>query len=283
MRPSVLRPVLLASHDASSRILTLTLNRPEARNALNRELIRTLTTTLELVAAEPPGRTRAVVIAAAGAAFCSGHDLRELATLERAEAARVFSDCSHLMSTIRAAPAPVIAAVHGAAHAAGCQLAATCDVAVSHHAASFATPGTRIGLFCHTPGVALARAIGSRAALPLLLSGRPVDAPTALRLGLVHEVFVFFAHPPISPICRTPLFPISHLLFCFDSLEGASTSEVCAGFAFVPTSNGGADALLSAARDGTLGFSSLADAEAPFSRVSPCVVAWGGSQPDGEV
>ena len=211
MRPSV----LLASHDASSRILTLTLNRPEARNALNRELIRTLTTTLELVAAEPPGRTRAVVIAAAGAAFCSGHDLRELATLERAEAARVFSDCSHLMSTIRAAPAPVIAAVHGAAHAAGCQLAATCDVAVSHHAASFATPGTRIGLFCHTPGVALARAIGSRAALPLLLSGRPVDAPTALRLGLVHEVFVFFAHPPISPICRTPLFPISHLLFLF--------------------------------------------------------------------
>ncbi len=129
------------------------------------------------------------MIAGAGPAFCAGHDLRELRTDPRRETyERVFAQCSELMLAIVRLPKPVIAEVHGVATAAGCQLVATCDLAVAAEDARFATPGVNIGLFCSTPMVALTRAVGRKAAMEMLLTGKLIDAETAQAIGLVNRV-----------------------------------------------------------------------------------------------
>jgi len=177
--------VLLESLDEG--VLRLTLNRPAARNALSVGLMRALCQALDRAAADKASRV--VVIAGAGPAFCAGHDLRELQRDPNREAyQRVFAQCSALMLQIVHLPKPVIAEVHGIATAAGCQLVATCDLAVAAEDARFATPGVNIGLFCSTPMVALTRAVGRKAAMEMLLTGELVDAATAKTLGLVNRV-----------------------------------------------------------------------------------------------
>src|SRR5438132_12558961 len=178
-------PVLLEDRDQG--VLRLTLNRPEARNALSAALMSALLDALGRAAEEP--QARVVVIAGAGPVFCAGHDLRELRTDRRRETyGRIFAQCSELMLAIVRLPKPVIAEVHGVATAAGCQLVATCDLAVATEDARFATPGVNIGLFCSTPMVALTRAVGRKAAMEMLLTGKLVDAPTAQAIGLVNRV-----------------------------------------------------------------------------------------------
>jgi enoyl-CoA hydratase/carnithine racemase len=163
-------------------VTRITLDRPERRNALSVEVMEELTAALE----EATGRV--VVIAGGGPAFSAGHDLDELLAADPAAAERVFSVCTRLMATVRAIDQPVIARVHGVATAAGCQLVATCDLAVAESGARFATPGVRIGLFCSTPMVPLARSVGPKRALEMLFTGDLVDAATALDWGLVNRV-----------------------------------------------------------------------------------------------
>ena len=173
--------------ERTDSVLRLTLNRPEARNALSRALMTALVEALGRAAADP--ETRVIVIAGACPAFCAGHDLRELRADPRRETyERVFALCSELMLTITRLPKPVIAEIHGVATAAGCQLVATCDLAVAAEEARLATPGVNIGLFCSTPMVALSRAIGRKAAMEMLLTGELIDAATARALGLVNRV-----------------------------------------------------------------------------------------------
>jgi enoyl-CoA hydratase/carnithine racemase len=168
-------------------VMRLVLNRPAARNALSIELMAALQGALARAAAA--SECRVVVIAGAGPAFCAGHDLRELRSdNSRAAYERTFAQCSALMLQIVRLPKPVIAEVHGIATAAGCQLVATCDLAVAAEEARFATPGVNIGLFCSTPMVALTRAVGRKAAMEMLLTGDLVDAATAKMLGLVNRV-----------------------------------------------------------------------------------------------
>src|SRR5437868_5533603 len=168
-------------------VLRLTLNRPEARNALSIELMTALVEGLGRAADDP--HSRVVVIAGAGPAFCAGHDLRELRQDPRRETyQRIFALCSELMLAIVRLPKPVIAEVHGIATAAGCQLVATCDLAVAAAEARFATPGVNIGLFCSTPMVALSRAIGRKPVMEMLLTGELIDAASAKALGLVNRV-----------------------------------------------------------------------------------------------
>jgi enoyl-CoA hydratase/carnithine racemase len=165
----------------------LTLNRPQARNALTLSLMAALDAELAAIADDPD--VLVVVIAGAGPAFCAGHDLREMRARPQREAyAETFGLCSRLMQRIVHLPKPVIARVHGIATAAGCQLVATCDLAVASTTARFATPGVDIGLFCSTPMVALTRAVGRKAAMEMLLSGEPIDAAKAQALGLVNRV-----------------------------------------------------------------------------------------------
>ena len=179
--------VAVLLQERADGVLRLTLNRPQARNALSVELMMTLVDTLQRAASEPAARV--VVITGAGPAFCAGHDLRELREDPRRETyQRVFALCSELMLTIVGLPKPVIAEVHGVATAAGCQLVATCDLAVAAEEARFATPGVNIGLFCSTPMVALSRAVGRKAAMDMLLTGELIDAATARSLGLVNRV-----------------------------------------------------------------------------------------------
>jgi len=178
-------PVLLKESDRG--VLRLTLNRPDARNALSAALMLELLDALARVAEDP--QARVVVIAGAGPAFCAGHDLREIRTDQGRETyERVFALCSELMLAIVRLPKPVIAEVHGVATAAGCQLVATCDLAVAAADAWFATPGVNIGLFCSTPMVALTRAVGRKAAMEMLLTGKLIDADTAQGIGLVNRV-----------------------------------------------------------------------------------------------
>ena len=178
-------PVLL--EERTDGVLRLTLNRPAARNALSIGLMRALVEALGSAAGDP--QVRVVVIAGAGPAFCAGHDLRELRDDQRRETyEHVFSLCSELMLAIVRLPKPVIAEIHGVATAAGCQLVATCDLAVAAEDARFATPGVNIGLFCSTPMVALTRAVGRKAAMEMLLTGEFVDAVTARAIGLVNRV-----------------------------------------------------------------------------------------------
>ncbi len=179
-------PLLLAERDAHG-VLRLVMNRPAARNALSMALMGELIAALDQAAEDK--ETRVVVIAGAGVGFCPGHDLRELRADPSREAyARIFDRCSEMMQKIVRLPKPVIAEVHGIATAAGCQLVASCDLAVAAVDARFATPGVNIGLFCSTPMVALSRAIGRKAAMEMLLTGDFIDAATAQALGLVNRV-----------------------------------------------------------------------------------------------
>ncbi len=166
--------------------VVLTMNRPEQRNALSTRLMQELTEQLERQSARP--EVRVVVLKGAGPAFSAGHDLRELVDRSLGEERQVFDVCTRMMETVQRIPQPVIAAVHGIATAAGCQLVATCDLAVASEQARFATPGVKIGLFCSTPMVPLSRNIGRKRALEMLLSGKPIDARTAEAWGLVNRV-----------------------------------------------------------------------------------------------
>jgi enoyl-CoA hydratase/carnithine racemase len=183
-------PVLL--REDVGEIAVLTLNRPEARNSLSDELLAALAHALAAIAADRS--VRVVVLAANGPAFCAGHDLKEL-TAHRSAADRgreyfrhVMDSCSAMMQAIVRLPKPVIAAVGGTATAAGCQLVASCDLAVASTAASFATPGVDIGLFCSTPMVALSRNVAPKHAMEMLLTGEAVSAEEARRIGLVNRV-----------------------------------------------------------------------------------------------
>ncbi|HLI21218.1 MAG TPA: enoyl-CoA hydratase [Stellaceae bacterium] len=168
-------------------VATLTLNRPQARNALSVALMNALQSLLDAIAGD--NSVRVLVIAGAGRAFCAGHDLKELrANPGRQSYEAVFGQCAKLMTSIVKLPKPVIARVHGVATAAGCQLAASCDLVVAAADARFATPGVNIGLFCSTPMVALSRAIGRKQAMEMLLTGSPIDAEQARQWGLVNRV-----------------------------------------------------------------------------------------------
>jgi enoyl-CoA hydratase/carnithine racemase len=174
---------LLVERGKSARI---TLNRPERRNALSLELMQELIRALESVAADPESRT--IVLDGPGPVFSSGHDLSEMIGRDLGFYQQLFDTCTVLMETIHRVPQPVIAKVHGVATAAGCQLVATCDLAVASDDARFATPGVRIGLFCSTPMVAVSRAIGRKRAMEMLLSGELIDAETAMAWGLLNRV-----------------------------------------------------------------------------------------------
>ena len=166
-------------------IAIVTLNRPERRNALSLEMM------LDLIAAlEEIGRNReirAVILAASGKVFCSGHDLAQMSGRDINEYRRIFDVCTRLMQTLQSIPQPVIAEVQGSATAAGCQLVATCDLAIASEEAAFATPGVKIGLFCTTPMVALTRAIGRKRAMQMLLTGEMVPARAAAEWGLINQ------------------------------------------------------------------------------------------------
>jgi len=173
-------------------VAVLTLNRPQARNSLSEELIAALSHALAATAGERS--VRVVVLAANGPVFCAGHDLKEL-TAHRSAPDRgrehfrhVMDTCSAMMQAIVRLPKPVIAAVGGTATAAGCQLVASCDLAVASTAANFATPGVDIGLFCSTPMVALSRNVAPKHAMEMLLTGEAVSAEEARRIGLVNRV-----------------------------------------------------------------------------------------------
>jgi enoyl-CoA hydratase/carnithine racemase len=178
--------VLRESRDEHG-VLRLTLNRPAARNALSMELMAAMIEALKRADADK--EVRVVVIAGAGPGFCPGHDLREMRADPSREAyVRIFDRCSEMMQMIVRLKKPVIAEVHGIATAAGCQLVASCDLAVAAEDATFATSGINVGLFCSTPMVALSRAIGRKAAMEMLLTGDFIDAATAKALGLVNHV-----------------------------------------------------------------------------------------------
>ncbi len=164
----------------------VTLERPERRNALSLDLMLELMQSLDVVASRPDAQV--VILAAAGKVFSSGHDLSEMTGRTLEEYRRIFDVCTQLMTKIQSIPQPVIAQVQGTATAAGCQLVATCDLAVASSDAMFATPGVKIGLFCSTPMVALTRAIGRKRAMEMLLTGRAIDARTAADWGLVNRV-----------------------------------------------------------------------------------------------
>ena len=172
--------------DTESGIITLTLNRPDRRNALSLELMRELIAALEQVRNDKA--VRAVILAANGKVFSSGHDLSQMTGRTVNDYRQIFDVCTVLMQTIQAIPQPVIARVQGIATAAGCQLVATCDLAIANDDAQFATPGVKIGLFCTTPMVALTRAIGRKRAMEMLLTGKVIDAHTAADWGLVNRV-----------------------------------------------------------------------------------------------
>lgn len=173
-------------YEAADGIVRLTLNRPAKRNALSQALLGQLGAALERIAADPSARV--VVLAANGAVFSSGHDLNEMVGRSEAEYQAVFENCSAVTQQIRRLPQVVIARVQGLATAAGCQLAASCDLVVAGQEAMFATPGVKIGLFCTTPMVPLVRAIPAKFAMEMLLTGKPISATRAYELGLVNRV-----------------------------------------------------------------------------------------------
>ena len=177
-------PILLRQDREGIAILTL--NRPQARNAISIALMEELSVALAALARDPA--VKVVILAAAGPAFCAGHDLKELRSLPRREAYEsVFRHCSEVMLAILRLPKPVIARVQGIATAAGCQLVASCDLAVAAEGARFATPGVNIGLFCSTPMVALSRAVPRKQAMEMLLTGEPISASEAVAVGLINR------------------------------------------------------------------------------------------------
>jgi enoyl-CoA hydratase/carnithine racemase len=184
-------PLVLLREDRGG-IAILTLNRPQARNSLSEALLQALGDALSAIARDRA--VRVVVLAANGPAFSAGHDLKEL-NAHRSEADRgrayfkhIMGLCSRVMQQIVTLPQPVIAAVQATATAAGCQLVASCDLAVASQAAKFATPGVNIGLFCSTPMVALSRNVSRKHAMRMLLTGDLISADEAVRIGLVNEV-----------------------------------------------------------------------------------------------
>jgi enoyl-CoA hydratase/carnithine racemase len=188
--PTPQPPILLQENVGSIRVLTL--NRPAARNSLSESLIAELHAALTAI--RDDNSVRAVVIAANGPAFSAGHDMKEL-TAHRSDADRgrayfgqIMNACSAMMQAVVHLPKPVVAAVQGIATAAGCQLVASCDLAVASEAAGFATPGVDIGLFCSTPMVALSRNIPRKQAMEMLLTGEPISAAVAKNIGLVNRV-----------------------------------------------------------------------------------------------
>src|ERR1700694_4098862 len=163
----------------------ITLNRPQQLNPLSTGLMKELSSELERQAARP--EVRAIVLKGAGRAFSAGHDLKEMQDRNLDEERDIFAICNRLMATVQSVPVPVIAAPHGIATAAGCQLVATCDLAIASDDCRFATSGIRYGLFCSTPGVAVARTVGRKNAMEMLLTGRFIDAATAEKWGLINR------------------------------------------------------------------------------------------------
>jgi len=175
---------ILVGEDAGLAIVTM--NRPERRNALSEAHMTELTRAFRTLG--EAGEARAIVLAAAGPVFSSGHDFADMVERDLDGMRRLLATCTELMLTIQRAPQPVVAQVQGVATAAGCQLVASCDLAVAAEEATFATPGGKGGWFCTTPMVAVARAVGRKRALEMLLTGDAIDAPTALGWGLVNRV-----------------------------------------------------------------------------------------------
>lgn len=183
--PAEAGPVLLR-HDAQG-IAGLTLNRPDAFNALNKELLSALQRELDAIKEDP--EIRAVAITGRGRAFCAGHDLKEMGNERNRDALLgLFGQCSKMMLTLTQLPQPVIALVDGITTAAGCQLVAACDLALASTESRFATSGVKYGLFCSTPMVALSRNVSRKAAMEMLLTGDFIEAEEALRLGLINQV-----------------------------------------------------------------------------------------------
>lgn len=177
-------PLVLRS-DAGG-LVTLRLNRPQQFNALSEAMLAALQTQFDALAADPG--VRCVILAAEGRAFCAGHDLREMqATRELGYYKQLFAQCSRVMRTIQELPVPVIARVHGIATAAGCQLVASCDLAIAGESARFAVSGINVGLFCATPSVALSRNVSAKRAFEMLVTGRFIDAATAADWGLINQ------------------------------------------------------------------------------------------------
>jgi enoyl-CoA hydratase/carnithine racemase len=180
---SLAEPLLL--REDSDGIATLRLNRPQQFNALSEAMLTALQRELDGIAAD--ASVRCVVLAAAGKAFCAGHDLREMrARPDLAYYQALFAQCSRVMQAIQALPVPVIARVQGIATAAGCQLVASCDLAIAADTARFAVSGINVGLFCATPSVALSRNVSAKRAFDMLVTGRFIDAATAADWGLVN-------------------------------------------------------------------------------------------------
>lgn len=186
MQNNLANDLVVVQKDARG-VYTLTLNRPDNFNALSAEMIGAVQAALDAVQADD--KSRAVVIAATGKAFCPGHNLKDMAanpTLAFYQA--LFAQCSRMMVSIARLPVPVIARVHGLATAAGCQLVAQCDLAVASPAARFATSGINYGLFCATPSVPLGRSLQAKHAMHMLVTGEFIDAPTALGYGLINAM-----------------------------------------------------------------------------------------------
>ncbi len=178
---------LVLRHDDEG-VTTLTMNRPQARNALSQGMLRAMLDAFIEVSTDETAHV--VILAGAGPGFCAGHDLKEIKAqnYSRNYTEQLFADCAELMQTIIRLPKPVIAQVHGIATAAGAQLVASCDLAISSQEARYATPGVNIGLFCSTPMVALSRNLSNKHAMQMLLTGDLIDAQNAYRMGLVNEV-----------------------------------------------------------------------------------------------
>ncbi len=184
-QPGIDEPLIQC--DRTQRVGTLTLNRPEARNGLSIAMLEALQEELDQLGRDPD--VAVIIVAARGPVFCAGHDLKEMqANPTDQYREEVFMRCSAMMETIVRLPKPVIAQVHGVATAAGCQLVATCDLAVASYDARFATPGVNIGLFCSTPMVALSRNVSRKHAMELLLTGDMIDAHKAADIGLINRV-----------------------------------------------------------------------------------------------
>jgi enoyl-CoA hydratase/carnithine racemase len=185
--PSNNEPALLLREDRPDGVTVLTLNRPAQFNALSVEMLSALQSALDDISTN--AAIRVVVIAGAGKAFCAGHDLKQMrAQHTRSAMQKLFRQCARVMTTIGAMPQPVIARVHGIATAAGCQLVASCDLAVAANSARFAVSGINVGLFCGTPAVALSRAMGRKQAMEMLLTGEFIDAAEAQHRGLINRV-----------------------------------------------------------------------------------------------
>jgi enoyl-CoA hydratase/carnithine racemase len=179
-------PLVLQSRDARG-VITLTLNRPQAFNALSEVMLETLQREFDAIAADESARV--IVLAAEGKAFCAGHDLKEMREKPSLDYyQRLFAQCSKMMLTVQRLPVPVIARVHGIATAAGCQLVAMCDLAVASSTAKFAVSGVNLGLFCSAPGVALSRNVLRKAAFEMLVTGEFISADEAKKRGLINRV-----------------------------------------------------------------------------------------------